>query len=133
MAVEVGIPFAVAIVPGLAATLLATLAARLLPGAQLELSALDLPLPLVLAATAATAVIALLTANVFARARDAGLRAVPHGGEGAGPESVRACVERLGASRVNHTGYGPRRVLRSWTCWPSAASASTCAQRRTSR
>jgi adenosine deaminase len=25
-----------------------------------------------------------------------------HGGEGAGPESVRACVEHLGASRICH-------------------------------
>lgn len=41
-------------------------------------------------------------AGVFARAREAGLRALPHGGEGAGSESVRACVEQLGASRVNH-------------------------------
>ncbi|MFG1709430.1 adenosine deaminase [Nonomuraea sp. M3C6] len=41
-------------------------------------------------------------ADVFARARDAGLAAVPHGGEGAGAESVRACVEVLGARRVNH-------------------------------
>ena len=41
-------------------------------------------------------------ADVFARARDAGLRALPHGGEAAGPESVRACVEALGATRVNH-------------------------------
>ena len=41
-------------------------------------------------------------ASVFARARDAGLRALPHGGEAAGPASVRACVEELGAVRVNH-------------------------------
>jgi len=41
-------------------------------------------------------------AEVFARARVAGLRALPHGGEAAGPESVRACVEALGATRVNH-------------------------------
>ncbi len=41
-------------------------------------------------------------ADVFARARDAGLVAVPHGGEGAGADSVRACVEMLGARRVNH-------------------------------
>ncbi|GAB2680753.1 adenosine deaminase [Thalassiella azotivora] len=41
-------------------------------------------------------------ASVFARARDAGLVAVPHGGEGAGPENVRSCVEDLGASRVCH-------------------------------
>ena len=43
-----------------------------------------------------------LFADVFAAARNAGLRALPHGGEGAGPASVRACVEVLGASRVNH-------------------------------
>ena len=41
-------------------------------------------------------------ADIFARARGAGLPAVPHGGEGAGPASVRACVEVLGARRVNH-------------------------------
>ena len=40
--------------------------------------------------------------DIFRRALDAGLRAVPHGGEGAGPQSVRACVEELGASRVCH-------------------------------
>ena len=40
--------------------------------------------------------------EVFARARDAGLRSLPHAGEAAGPESVRACVEDLGASRVCH-------------------------------
>jgi adenosine deaminase len=45
---------------------------------------------------------ATLFADVFARARGAGLRALPHGGEAAGPESVRACVEALGAARVNH-------------------------------
>ncbi|KAB8193772.1 adenosine deaminase [Nonomuraea phyllanthi] len=43
-----------------------------------------------------------LFADVFARAREAGLPAVPHGGEGAGADSVRACVEVLGAHRVNH-------------------------------
>ncbi|WP_330455994.1 adenosine deaminase [Streptomyces sp. NBC_00820] len=41
-------------------------------------------------------------ADIFARARDAGLPAVPHGGEGAGADSVRACVEALGARRVSH-------------------------------
>ncbi|MEV1171733.1 adenosine deaminase [Nonomuraea sp. NPDC049784] len=41
-------------------------------------------------------------AGVFTHARDAGLAAVPHGGEGAGADSVRACVEMLGARRVNH-------------------------------
>ncbi|MFZ5872650.1 MAG: adenosine deaminase [Actinomycetota bacterium] len=41
-------------------------------------------------------------AALFARAREAGLLALPHGGEGAGPESVRSCVEELGAARVCH-------------------------------
>ncbi len=40
--------------------------------------------------------------GVFARGREAGLPAVPHGGEASGAESVRACVEELGASRVCH-------------------------------
>lgn len=43
-----------------------------------------------------------LFADVFRAARDAGLRALPHGGEGAGAASVRGCVTALGASRVNH-------------------------------
>jgi adenosine deaminase len=41
-------------------------------------------------------------ADVFARAAAAGLPAVPHAGEGAGADSVRACVEDLGARRINH-------------------------------
>jgi adenosine deaminase len=41
-------------------------------------------------------------ADVFRRAVDAGLPAVPHAGEGAGADSVRACVEELGAVRINH-------------------------------
>jgi adenosine deaminase len=45
---------------------------------------------------------AALFADVFRRAVDAGLPAVPHAGEGAGAESVRACVEQLGARRINH-------------------------------
>jgi adenosine deaminase len=45
---------------------------------------------------------ATLFTDLFARARDAGLHALPHGGEAAGPESVRACVEALGATRINH-------------------------------
>ena len=43
-----------------------------------------------------------LFADVFRRAADAGLPAVPHAGEGAGAESVRTCVEQLGARRINH-------------------------------
>ena len=43
-----------------------------------------------------------LFADVFARARDAGLMALPHAGEGAGAGSVRSCVDDLGAARVNH-------------------------------
>lgn len=45
---------------------------------------------------------ATLFTDLFARARDVGLRALPHAGEGAGPDSVRACVESLGAARINH-------------------------------
>lgn len=40
--------------------------------------------------------------GIFARARAAGLRSLPHAGEAAGPESVRACVEDLDADRVCH-------------------------------
>ncbi|WP_132190471.1 MULTISPECIES: adenosine deaminase [Kribbella] len=41
-------------------------------------------------------------AKAFAIARDAGLTCAPHAGELAGPESVRAAVEELGATRVAH-------------------------------
>ncbi|HEY2790769.1 MAG TPA: adenosine deaminase, partial [Micromonosporaceae bacterium] len=41
-------------------------------------------------------------AEAFAIARDAGLTAAPHAGELAGPESVRAAVEVLGATRIAH-------------------------------
>jgi adenosine deaminase len=43
-----------------------------------------------------------LFADVFRRAGASGLPALPHAGEGAGAESVRACVEELGAVRINH-------------------------------
>lgn len=43
-----------------------------------------------------------LFTEVFARARAAGLPAVPHAGEGAGADSVRDCVGLLGARRINH-------------------------------
>lgn len=41
-------------------------------------------------------------ADIFARAAALGLPAFPHAGEGAGAESVRVCVESLGARRINH-------------------------------
>jgi aminodeoxyfutalosine deaminase len=41
-------------------------------------------------------------APVFARAREQGLASVPHAGEVAGPASVRAALEALGADRVRH-------------------------------
>lgn len=41
-------------------------------------------------------------ADAFAIAREAGLTAAPHAGEMAGPASVRASVQRLGASRIPH-------------------------------
>jgi adenosine deaminase len=40
--------------------------------------------------------------RAFAIARDGGLLAVPHGGELAGPASVRDCLDDLRASRVGH-------------------------------
>jgi adenosine deaminase len=40
--------------------------------------------------------------RAFRIARRAGLLSVPHGGELAGPHSVRACVDHLGATRVGH-------------------------------
>jgi adenosine deaminase len=41
-------------------------------------------------------------ASAFAIARDAGLSAAPHAGELSGPESIRAAVEVLGATRIAH-------------------------------
>jgi adenosine deaminase len=41
-------------------------------------------------------------AAAFGIARRAGLLAVPHGGELAGPANVRACLDLLGAGRVGH-------------------------------
>jgi adenosine deaminase len=41
-------------------------------------------------------------AAVFARARAAGLHAVPHAGEAAGPESVWGALRALGAERIGH-------------------------------
>ncbi|MFF0160522.1 adenosine deaminase [Streptomyces sp. NPDC005263] len=41
-------------------------------------------------------------AEAFAIARDAGLISAPHAGELAGPASVRAALDRLGARRVAH-------------------------------
>jgi aminodeoxyfutalosine deaminase len=38
----------------------------------------------------------------FARAREAGLRSLPHAGEVSGPESVRAALDALGAERIGH-------------------------------
>lgn len=41
-------------------------------------------------------------AGAFAIAREAGLTAAPHAGELSGPESVRAAVSALGATRIAH-------------------------------
>ncbi len=41
-------------------------------------------------------------AEVFARARAAGLHSVPHAGETSGPQSVWVAVDELGAERVGH-------------------------------
>ncbi|MBF9067953.1 adenosine deaminase [Streptacidiphilus fuscans] len=40
--------------------------------------------------------------RAFRIATDAGLLAAPHGGELAGPESIRSCLDDLGAGRVGH-------------------------------
>ncbi len=40
--------------------------------------------------------------RAFRIARRAGLLSVPHGGELAGPHSVRSCLDHLGADRVGH-------------------------------
>jgi adenosine deaminase len=40
--------------------------------------------------------------RAFAIARRAGLLSTPHGGELAGPQSVRACLDDLGATRIGH-------------------------------
>ena len=40
--------------------------------------------------------------DVFARARAAGLRSLPHAGEFLGASSVRAAIDRLGADRIGH-------------------------------
>jgi adenosine deaminase len=41
-------------------------------------------------------------ARAFGIARRAGLASVPHGGELCGPESVRGCLDALGATRIGH-------------------------------
>jgi adenosine deaminase len=40
--------------------------------------------------------------EVFAEARNRGLRSVPHAGEDAGSESVRGAIDALGAERIQH-------------------------------
>ncbi len=40
--------------------------------------------------------------EVFAEARRRGLRSAPHGGEDAGPESIRAALDSLSAERIQH-------------------------------
>ncbi len=40
--------------------------------------------------------------DVFAKARQGGLRSIPHAGEDAGPESVRGALDALGAERIQH-------------------------------
>lgn len=41
-------------------------------------------------------------APYFRRARDIGLASVPHAGETTGPESIRECIDALGAVRIGH-------------------------------
>ncbi len=54
-------------------------------------------------------------APAFRIAREAGLLAVPHGGELRGPETVWACLDALGAGRIGHgvqSASDPRLVER---------------------
>ncbi len=53
-------------------------------------------------------------ATAFRIAGRAGLRLVPHGGELAGPESVRACLDDLHADRIGHgvTAAGDRSLTK---------------------
>ncbi|MBW4721520.1 hypothetical protein KZQ38_30465 [Saccharothrix sp. SC076] len=64
----------------------------------------------------------------FAIAREAGLLSVPHAGEPAGPESVRAALGVLGADRVMH---GVRAVEDPALVEERAARRSTSARRAT--
>ena len=57
--------------------------------------------------------------RAFAIARRAGLLSVPHGGELAGPRSVAACLDVLGAARV---GHGVRSVEDPGAARPAAAA-----------
>lgn len=52
-------------------------------------------------------------ADAFAIARDGGLGAVPHAGESAGPDSIRATMSALGADRIRHgiTAVDDRALL----------------------
>ncbi len=43
-----------------------------------------------------------LFTEVFAKARERGLRSIPHAGEDAGPESVRGAIDALKAERIQH-------------------------------
>ena len=40
--------------------------------------------------------------GIFRRARDLGLRSVPHAGETTGPQSIRDSIDVLGAVRIGH-------------------------------
>jgi adenosine deaminase len=66
----------------------------------------------------------------FDRARAAGLASLPHAGEGDGPASVWAAIDRLGAVRI---GHGVRAVEDPALVAELAARAShwRCARRRT--
>ncbi len=56
-------------------------------------------------------------APAFRIAARAGLRSVPHGGELAGPASVRACLDELHADRIGH-GVSAAADPRCCAAWP---------------
>jgi adenosine deaminase len=61
--------------------------------------------------------------RAFAIARRAGLLAAPHGGELAGPDSVRDCLDDLGAERI---GHGVRSAEDPWLLQRLADRQVTC-------
>jgi adenosine deaminase len=61
--------------------------------------------------------------RAFAIARDGGLLAAPHGGELAGPASVRDCLDDLNAGRI---GHGVRAAEDAWLLARLAERQITC-------
>ena len=70
-------------------------------------------------------------AAAFRIGSSGGLISAPHGGELEGPASVRRLSRRLRRPAGDARRAGRRGPRRWWPAWPTRASASTCARRRT--